>query len=247
MNKRALWSGLAVLAAMTPLPAMAAKEVTLYLMEVPPIAVNLPDRKGIGGDIALEALRRAGYTVRLEVVPSIRAMAIVQDATTRDTLILPLARQTAREPNYSWIAPIAKVNRAFFTLDRKIQSFDEARATLHNIGVARGTAGLNILHEQGFAPNQVYELVDGITASRMLLAGRIDAWYGPELQFKEWLRTTDPQGRVKAGVSLGSTYNYLACSKTCDPAMRARLADEIDKMHKDGTVKTIEARYNHGE
>ena len=127
----------------------AAAEVTLYLMEVPPLTLNQPERKGIGGDLVLAAMRRAGYSARLQVVPSMRAMALVQNQASRDELIIPLARQKEREPHYSWIAPIVRVQRAFFSLDHKVQSFEQARNTFRTIAVARGTAGVNILREQG--------------------------------------------------------------------------------------------------
>jgi len=176
-------------------------------------------------------------------VPSNRAMVEVRLADSRDVLIIPLARQKEREAHYTWIAPLAKVDRAFFSMTHRAQSFAEARATFHSIAVARGTAGLNILREQGFADSQLVEVVDGIAASKMLIAGRVDAWYGPLQQFKRWQRETDPQSRVQMGAELGSTANYLACSKQCNAALVSRLAEEIEKMHKDGTIKAIEARY----
>lgn len=226
------------------MPAAAwAQDVALYLMEVPPLTLNEAGRKGIVGDLVLEAMRRAGYSARVEVVPSNRAMALVQSTVMQNALIIPLARQKEREALYTWIAPVARVQRAFFSLDRKVQSFDEARKGLHSIAVARGTAGRNILREQGFADSQLYEVADTSAAARMLLLGRVDAWYGPVLQFKEWMRSADPQHHVQMGAQLGPTVNYLACSKVCDPVMVARLAEAVDQVNKDGTAKAIEGRY----
>jgi polar amino acid transport system substrate-binding protein len=224
-----------------------ANELTLYLMEVPPLTLNEPARKGVVGDIVIEAIRRAGHSTKLVVVPSARAMGIVQSDDSRDALLIPLARQPAREQFYTWIAPVIKVNRAFFALDRKVNSFAEARASLRHIAVARGTAGVNILREQGFADTQIYQVADTIAGAKMLLLGRVDAWYGPALQFREWQRSEDPGYRAKMGAHLGATFNYLACSLRCDPALRAQLADTIAKMRKDGSIKAIEARYGIGE
>ena len=220
-----------------------AAEVTLYLMEVPPITLNEPGRKGIAGDLALEAIKRAGYSARIVVVPSNRAMALVQSSVIRDALIIPLARQKEREPNYTWIAPIAKVNRTFFTLGPKVSSFEEARAAFRVVGVARGTAGVNILRGQGFAESQIYEINDTSSGARMLMAHRFDAWYGPSPQFRGWLRETGQEHQVQAGAPLGSTFNYLACSRVCDAQMVAKLSAAVDKLHRDGTAKAIEARY----
>ena len=234
---------LAVLAALACGPA-GAGDLTLYLMEVPPLTLNEPGRNGVAGDLVLEAIRRAGYGVKLVVVPSKRAMAIIESGAEPDALIIPLARQKERELNYSWIAPVAKVERAFFSLERKVDSFEQARAAFRVVGVARGTAGLNILRQQGFADSQIYEIADNITGARMLMAHRFDAWYGPSPQFRGWLRESDPGHQAQAGASLGSTVNYLACSKICDPALKGRLADAIDKMNRDGSARAIEARYN---
>jgi len=224
----------------------AAAEVTLYLMEVPPLTLNQPERKGIGGDLVLAAMRRAGYSARLQVVPSMRAMALVQNQASRDELIIPLARQKEREPHYSWIAPIVRVQRAFFSLDHKVQSFEQARNTFRTIAVARGTAGVNILREQGFAESQLYEVADSVSAARMLMLRRVDAWYGPVLQFRSWQRDSDGLRQVQAGAMLGTTSNYLACSRVCDAQMMARLAEAIEQLTRDGTARAIEARYERG-
>jgi polar amino acid transport system substrate-binding protein len=244
MTRPTLAIAVCLLAAALSSGAARAAEVTLYLMEVPPLTINEPGRKGIAGDLALAAIKRAGYTAKIVVVPSIRAMALIQSSIMRDVLIIPLARQKEREPNYTWIAPIVRVNRTFFSLGHKVASFDEARSVFRMVGVARGTAGVNILREQGFSERQIYEINDNDAGVRMLMARRFDAWYGPTLQFRAWLREADPLHQVQAGAPLGSTFNYMACSKICDAAMVERLAEAVDKLTRDGTAKAIEARYS---
>jgi polar amino acid transport system substrate-binding protein len=246
MTTRTLQGALA-LAALLASAAGSCKELTLYLMEVPPLTLNEPTRKGVVGDIVIEAIRRAGHTPKLVVVPSARAMTMVQSEGSRDELLIPLARQSAREDHYTWIAPVIKVNRAFFALERNVNSFADARASLRHIAVARGTAGVNILREQGFSDTQIYQVADTVAGAKMLLLGRVDAWYGPALQFREWQRSEDPKRRAKMGTPLGATFNYLACSLRCDPLMRTQLADAIAKMRKDGSIKAIETRYGIGE
>ncbi len=77
----------------------------------------------------------------------------------------------------------------------------------------------------------------------MLMAQRFDAWYGPSLQFRGWLRETGQEHQVQAGASLGGTFNYMACSRVCDADMVAKLSAALDKLHRDGTARAIEARY----
>lgn len=218
----------------------AATELPLYLMEVPPITLNQPERKGMVGDVTLEALRRAGYAHRLVVLPSPRALATVP--LLRDTLIIPLARLGSREQSFTWIAEIMQVERAFFTRERRIQSFAEARASLGRIAVSRATAGYSILLEQGFAPEQIVEVNQGLPALHMLQAGRVDAWYNPILEAQ--LLQREGTGRpLVMGAALGSTGQYLACSRHCDPELVRRLAAAVQGMREDGSLQRITGRY----
>jgi polar amino acid transport system substrate-binding protein len=223
-------------------PARAG-EVPLYFMEVPPYTINEAGQKGIVGDIVLEAIRRAGYQAKLIIVPNNRAIMTVAADETANTLIIPLARVSEREALFTWVAPIIKVQRAFFTRDRPIQSFAQARTQLHRIGVARGTAGVNILLDQGFKADQLYQVNEGNIAVKMLQAGRIDAWYGPESQMEFMIKDAGATGAVVKGSALGGTDNYLACSKRCDRAMVDRLNAALAKMEKDSTTKAIIAKY----
>ncbi|SFF56942.1 polar amino acid transport system substrate-binding protein [Duganella sp. CF458] len=220
-----------------------AEQVTMYLMAVPPLTLNDPERKGVAGDIALEALRRAGYDVRLEVVPSNRALAIVAHPSARNLLIIPLARVAPRENRYTWIAPLAKVNRAFFSLKKSVRTFGEARASFHAIGVSRGTAGLHILREEGFSGDQIRELNQAQTPPKMLLQHRIDAWYGPLAEGKELLLSAEAAAKTFVSPPLGPTYNYLACSLSCQPQMAARLAEALAQMEMDGSARSIREKY----
>lgn len=220
-----------------------AEGVTLYLMVVPPLAVNEPERKGVAGDMALEAIRRAGYEVQLEIVPSNRALATVAHPSSRNLLIIPLARVAAREPQYTWIAPLIKVNRAFFSLDKYVRTFGEARASFRAIGVSRGTAGLHILREEGFSDEQIRELNQAQTPPKMLWQHRIDAWYGPIAEGRELLLGTESGKKTYVSPPLGPTYNYLACSLACEPQLVARLAEALAQMEQDGTSRSIREKY----
>ncbi|WP_410499640.1 substrate-binding periplasmic protein [Chitinibacter sp. S2-10] len=222
--------------------SIQAADTQLYLMEVPPLTMNQPDRKGLVGDVVLEAFRRAGVSVQLLVEPSPRAMASVQ--AQDNALIIPLARLNDRENKYTWIAPITRVNRAFFTMGKRINSFDEAKTSLKTIAVSRGTAGVSILREQGFAPAQIVEVNQGETAPRMLQAGRVDAWYNLIAESRLLLKGLGTaNANIVSGALLGPTEQYLACSKRCDPELVAKLAEAIKSMQTDGSLRAILSRY----
>jgi polar amino acid transport system substrate-binding protein len=223
--------------------ACQAERVTMYLMEVPPLTVNEPERKGVAGDMAMEALRRAGYEVELVVVPSNRALASVAHASARNLLIIPLARVPAREEQYTWIAPLVKVNRAFFSYQKFVRTFGEARAGFHAVGVSRGTAGLHILRQEGFAATAIRELNKDQLPPNMLANRRIDAWYGPLAEGRELFLAPESARKVYVSPALGPTYNYLGCSRRCDRQLVERLAATLLAMEKDGTVRAIRERY----
>ena len=236
MRAKILFSGLLTLWA----SALWAQEVTLYLMDVPPYAMDNPQQKGMLGDVTLEAARRAGLQPKIVVVPSPRALMEVPKL--EDTLIIPLARLKDREPHYTWIAHIVDVERAFYTRDKKIDSFEQARTGLQAIGVSRGSAGYLILLEQGFSKEQLVEVNQGTSAPRMLMLGRIDAWYNPVLE-AERLQAEIGRDRLVMGKPLGITGQYLACSKRCNPDLVNRLSRAVREMQKDGTLKKLIGAY----
>lgn len=219
---------------------LQAQEVNLYLMEVPPYAMDTPQGKGMLGDVVMEAARRAGLQPKIVVVPSPRALMEVPKLD--DTLIIPLARLKDREAHYTWIAHIVDVERAFYTRDKKIDSFEQARTSLQAIGVSRGSAGYLILLEQGFSKEQLIEVNQGASAAKMLALGRLDAWYNPVLE-AERLQAEIGKERLVMGKPLGTTGQYLACSKRCNPDLVNRLSHAIKDMQRDGSAKKLIGAY----
>jgi polar amino acid transport system substrate-binding protein len=221
-------------------PAMAVEDINIYLMEVKPYTIDAPEKKGIVGDVVLEAMRRAGYRPNIIVVPSPRALLLVPDL--QNTLIIPLARLKEREADFTWIARVTNVDRAFFTLDKKVNSFAEAKASFKSIGVSRGSAGLRILLDQGFDKAQIAEVDQGVTAVKMLQAERFEAWYNPIREAQDLEKEAGAPAFVMSP-PLGPTEQYLGCSKRCDETLVRRLAEEIKEMRQEGIIKKIVASY----
>jgi polar amino acid transport system substrate-binding protein len=229
-----------LLLAVLAIPVRAETEVELYLMEVKPYTIDSPEQKGMVGDVVLEAMRRAGYRARIVVVPSPRALLTV--VKSENTLIIPLARLKERESDFTWIARVMTVERAFFTLDKSVASFAEAKNKFKLIGVARASAGYQILLDHGFGKEQLLEVNQGVIAPKMLRAGRFDAWYNPVLEAQALQDEVGGRRFVRSRL-LGSTAQYLACSKICDEVMVTRLADAVREMQKDGSAEKIISSY----
>lgn len=219
---------------------VSANEIPLYVMDVPPMTTIQHLRRGVLGEITQEAIARSGYTFQLFDYPSPRALATVGPA--KDALIIPLAKLKDRELQFTWIAPLIKVERSFFTLKQPIDTFKKAKE-LKSIAVSRSTAAVEILHEAGIKDNQIIEINQGDTGPQMLLAGRVDAWYNPVAEAELLLKKVDSRRKVIRGKSIGATINYLGCSKSCDPILIQKLRQSLKTMSQDGTIKTIAAKY----
>lgn len=220
------------------LSAMA--EVPLYLMEMPPHVIDHATRHGMVGDVVLEAMQRAGLQAQVRVEPNPRAMAMVQHG--HDAYITALSRTPEREGLYTWVAPITAVQRRFYSREHKVLSFREAKARFRQIAVSRNTANAEILRREGFAPSQLVEVNAGESAPRMLLAGRVDAWFNmiPE---SETLLQQIGAPRLVRGAVLAPTDLYLACSKSCNPEHVRKLAAVIAGMQADGTTHRLMQQY----
>lgn len=221
-------------------PAAAQPEVTLYMMTMPPIVMEQDGRRGMVGDVVLEAMRRAGLQPRVRVEPNPRAMASVKQH--EDMFITALSRIPAREQDYTWVAPILPIHRAFYTLQRKADSYADAKASFTRIAVSRNTANHEILLGEGFTKEQLVEVNAGESAPRMLLAGRVDAWFNMEPESEALLEQIGAPALAK-GNHLGSSELYLACSKKCDPEKVRKLAAALAEMKGDGTTRRLMAQY----
>lgn len=227
-----------LLAAWLP-PAPAA--VPLYAIDAPPLVLLDPTRsRGEVGDIVLEALARAGYPAELRNEPWARAQKRVSGG--EDLLIMPLTRTRNREASFTWIAPITRMERAFFSLQHRVDSFDEAKATFRQIGVGQGSAQYEALITRGFTEDQIVEITIGDNPARMLELGRIDAWFnGVEESRYIWREQARPP--LLMGQPLLTEDIYLACSRQCDPQMVMQLRQALDAMRQDGSFDRLQGAY----
>ena len=224
--------------------AYALPSVDVYVAEAPPLTMaSQGDRHGIVGDLTLQAMAMAGYSVNMLAPPWPRAQRDVVLGTNK--LIVPLTRTQSREDSFTWIAPLMTMDRAFFSLDRRVETFEEARKTFKMIAVGSGSAQETRLREEGFSAAQIYPLKIGENPAQMLLKGRVDAWFNgvPETLYI-WKQISDRPLTMSRAVMTADL--YLACSKDCDPQMVERLRTAIDKLQSNGTITRTEREYLKG-
>lgn len=212
--------------------------VELFIPDAPPLTfTHNVNGHGIVGDIVLVAIAKAGYIADLKVLPWARAQRHVSNK--QDILIAPLSRTPEREQKFTWIAPIMPMDRAFFSLEHKVNSYEEAKNTYRLIGVGLGSAQEEILRAQGFRNEQIYQLGIGDQPAQMLLRGRIDAWFNgvPESQYI-WHELS--QRELLMSPVMNTTNLYLACSKQCSALMVKQLSEAIENVRSDSVVEDSE-------
>lgn len=227
-------------------PESRAKETVEFLIpEAPPLTIaSEGGRHGIVGDVVLQALRRSGYTSEVRALPWARAQKY---ATEKDNvLIAPLSRTPEREGRFTWIAPIMRMDRAFFSLEHKVASFEEARQRYKVIAVGLGSAQEEILRSKGFAPEQIYAVKIGENPAQLLLKGRVDAWFNG-VQESRYIWEHVSNRPLLMSPPMVSHDLYLACSRVCDADLVGSVAKTIETMRNDGYIEKVKHHYLNGK
>lgn len=234
------WICLIALLAPLSLSAHAQEPLELHMPDAPPLTfVSFKGGYGMVGDVALAAIARAGYLSHIYVTPWLRAQQRVSRG--HNQLIIPLSRTPEREAQYTWIAPIAPLERAFFSLDAPVADFAEARQRYQRIAVGTGTAQMEILKSQGFSDKQIVSLKLGDNPARMLELGRVDAWFtGAPEGLYQWPKSGNS---LQMSPIMDSTDMYLACSKYCDAELQENLRSAVEALRAEGTIQRMLETY----
>lgn len=222
--------------------SVLAEDVVLNMMEIQSISSKEDRNHGPAGELIQEAIKRAGYNLIIHDVPTQRALNIVPGE--KNVLIAPIARLSEREAEFTWIAALVRVDRAFFSVGKSVDSFKKAKQTFNTVAVTKGTANVLILKEHGFEKKQIVEVNKGDSAPSMLLAGHVDAWFNNVAEVKLALKDFDGAQKIIQSGPMGGSINYLACSKICDATMVQKIRQSFKAMQADGTLKKIASRYS---
>lgn len=219
----------------------APSTLDLYLTDAPPLAMLEQNQlRGILGEVTAVAAKRAGYDLRLLTPPWPRAQRVVM--TGENLLIIPLSRTPEREARYTWITPVLTMDRAFFSLNKRVETFAQAKAAYARIAVGMGSVQERRLHDEGFRDDQIYPLKIGENPARMLMLGRVDAWFNGIAETRYIWRQVSDQPLQESPVLMRSDM-YLACSRQCDKALVAGLTKAVEHMRREGVIKRITDSY----
>lgn len=206
-----------------------------------PIVCNPdPDAPGSLSEKATEMFRRAGYRVRVECTAWSRAQAVVK--ADPNGIILNMARTPERENEYLWLLKTGEVDYGIATTRTDLTSLADALRVGPVVAV-RGTPRVTELQSIGPDTN-IVQVNDPGQAARMLVSGRVVAWYDTDTRMRrEWAEMA-PSIRPFF-VSIRRVSGYLAAGTLLSGA--DRIQSELEKaaasMREDGTWQAIDLRY----
>jgi len=240
-TKALCWSCLGLSVLLCPYAHSEPAPLELFMPNAPPLTLEHdPQGHGMVGEVVMQAIARAGYVAHVNVLPWARAQKRVNQK--QDLLITPLSRTPEREDQYTWIAAIMPMGRAFFSLEKRVTSFAEARQAYRLVGVGLGSAQEEILRTQGFSQEQIYPLNIGDNPAQLLLKGRIDAWFNGVPESRYIWRGVSQRPLLMSPV-MSQADLYLACSKQCAPQVVKDLREAVETLRRDGTLTRIQQAY----
>ncbi|MDP3847168.1 MAG: ABC transporter substrate-binding protein [Pseudomonas sp.] len=217
-----------------------ADSLILTTEDAPPFNYSTDSGKTIVGsatEVVRELFKRAEIDYTLKMYPWVRAIEMAH--YDKNTCVYSTTRTEEREKSFLWVGPVAPNDWVLFakadstiTLD----SLEAARA--FKIGGYRGDAITLYLQGQKFA---IDEAGNDEQSVQKLNAGRIDLWAtgisaGPFVSAKMKVK-------VKPLLSFKKTELYLACNTSVAAATIDKLNATLQTMVKDGTIDTINKKY----
>jgi polar amino acid transport system substrate-binding protein len=193
---------------------------------------------GISTEMALEAARRAGVAVSVDLYPWARAYFRAQ--TVADTCVYPVVRLPEREAQFQWVGPLNKNRWVLFARpDFAPGIADLADARRYRIGGLLKDGPSLFLQAQGV---DVAQVATNELNLNKLMAGRIDLWATGYARGKI-IAAKARVGELKIAYVIKDVDHYLACNPKLPAGALAALDAAILTMWQDGTAKRISDRY----
>jgi polar amino acid transport system substrate-binding protein len=229
------------------LPALAVEKPFLKAVTVEdnfPYNFKKDDRiQGLGFDVVNTLAERAGYSLKVEVLPWTRALLTARNEAA--VLIFSIVRIPEREDSYYWIGPIAKSEVWFYKLKNRtdivVKDISDARRYL--VGDTASNATLPLLIRNDI---KVDTAPSDLSSCRKFKIGRVDLVPLDPRAIAVFSTACDiPVDQIKKTVLLTQSSDlYIALGKKTDPNLLARLNAEFNLMVKDKTLQKISNQWN---
>ena len=218
--------------------SLSAAPLRALTASLPPFTISAQER-GITHDLVDEISKRSGVDIEIEYLPWKRAQSEAQKKP--NTMIFAIGRTEKREPSYRWITNLTEAGTVFVSMDRPIDSYDEARS-LSLISVLANTPRDRLLKAKNFTNYRTVQ--ESKLAVRILDGGRADAWLTLDARAKYLFKREgkDPS-KLVLGKPLSVLGLWLASNPSFDDAVAEKLKAAMDSIRADGTYDKILARY----
>ncbi|MCG2586392.1 ABC transporter substrate-binding protein [Massilia sp. TS11] len=201
----------------------------------------LEDGRVTGGNTekVREILARTGIKYTLDLLPWKRAYAFALQE--KDACVFATTRVPERETSFKWVGPVDQGEWILFArADHKFQirTLDDARNL--RIGTYHGDARDEFLRARGFHTDPVQN--DTINPKKLLM-NRIDLWAGSMKAASSLVERYGWTNKIVPVLSFRSIKVYLACNPAVPDSLIDQMNAALEGMHKDGTVKKIEKKW----
>lgn len=219
-----------------------AEDLKFLSVDFPPYTYQTP-KGGAGAmyDVVVEISKRLGKPAAIEFVPWVRARFEAENKP--NIAIMPLARTTDRENQYTWLIHI--LDDPYVLVTTKNSKFDISNfkaAKDLKIGILTGSVADVLLREKGFT--NIEPASTDIQNVKKLKLGRIDAWVAPYSCRGRYMAEGGlGEKDLRTGLELTILHEYLGASKSLDPKTIKAWQNEFQAMKKDGSYKAIMKKY----
>ncbi len=220
--------------------ATPAANLTITTEDSPPYNMSEGGRViGIGTDKVREIMARAEVAYTIELLPWKRAY----DSALHfpDTCVYSTTRTPEREGLFKWVGPVAISEWVMYgRADRKYKlgTLEDARTL--RIGTYNADVRDSYLRARGF---HVDTVSDDTLNPKKLLADRIDLWASGKFEGRAIVMHNGWGDKLVPVLSFNKAELYLACNRAVPDALIERLNATLQAMGRDGTVKTLERKY----
>lgn len=217
-------------------PASAAPPLQLLTFNSPPLVHAESDQRPDGITIALiqRMFELAEVDYSLQAHPAQRAyIAAIGKA---NTCVFPIERSQEREPNLTWLGPVAISRHALYSNPSRplgLVTLEDARP--YQIATYIGSGVGEYLSSLGF---DVYLTRDNAQGLQMLHHDRTRLWLAdirsaPVIAEQLGLAIASPE------LVFFTTLRYMGCNLDTDPAILDKLQQALVTMHKRDEVRRV--------
>ncbi|MGR3637229.1 MAG: substrate-binding periplasmic protein [Shimia sp.] len=223
--------------ALTTATVAQAADVKLFTEDYAPYNyLDNGELTGHGVDIIKEALSRSGVTADMEVTKWSRAISKAeQDA---DTCVFTTARTPEREERFNWAGPM--YSEAIYLIQKiganaDVDSVDAALT--QKIGTQTGDFAVALMDRMG--ATDIDLAPDAEMTLKKLRAGRVDYMVALESAAKVAI----DGGGIEIAMEVSRNEFFMACSKTTNGEVIAKMDAAIGSILADGTQAEFIAKY----